>query len=48
MNGNMTHECKGEGCGCGKLGKFSSNYLQLNIVGDGGKPVLRRSPIVTC
>lgn len=28
--------------------KFSSKYLQLNVVGDGGTPVLRRSPIVTC
>ncbi len=47
QNGNVAHECK-DGCGCGSLGKFSSGYLQLNIVGEGGTPVLRRSPIVTC
>ncbi|GMU56540.1 MAG: hypothetical protein AMXMBFR33_56860 [Candidatus Xenobia bacterium] len=31
-----------------KHGKFASQYLQLNVVSEGGKPVLRRSPIVTC
>lgn len=47
INGNADHQC-GEGCGCGKLGKFSSNYLTLNVIGEGGTPVLRRSPVVAC